>query len=457
MPGMHDIVHERMNTTTKPHHTKEQTNYNTTTTTTTKTTKTTREEISFKSKSSTTAYFSSICVCRSINNRLDQSIIINQQYVSYRSPDYLLLSFISHTKYSIVHTRHERRQHRMHHHQTKQQYSRFIKLLFSILSYITITITITITTTMTKQGMAVNALSTQPTEKPKNAWNDYKDTLIKAGVLDLQKQRPIAIQAINIEENPSTSDNANTNTNTNAKNNKNNDNVITKVIHFQRHGQGYHNLLGDVIRSTGQTFDIDDPNPDINPFVKPEIQDSPLTYQGRLEAEQRYDQATKLSPQLIIVSPLVRALQTASISFAYHINNDNDSDSSENKATIPFIAHEGCREQLGFLTCNKALPLSQTKAEYPNVDFTHVSHDETDPLWEQYKTRELPLDEANRAYDFLTSFVMSREEDEIAIVCHSAWLFSVCNVVIDCGGDESLESWFGTGEIRSLEVSFITK
>jgi hypothetical protein len=93
---------------------------------------------------------------------------------------------------------------------------------------------------MTKQGMTtVNALSTQPqppppTEKPKNAWKDYKDTLIKAGVLDLQKQRPIAIQAINIGENRSTSDSPSPSD----KSNKTNDNVITKIIHFQRHGQG---------------------------------------------------------------------------------------------------------------------------------------------------------------------------------------------------------------------------
>jgi broad specificity phosphatase PhoE len=297
---------------------------------------------------------------------------------------------------------------------------------------------------MTKNSnkQVVSALS-----QPK-VWSDYKTTLIQAGVLELQKSRPIEIKAVNIGNNAELSMRDSSKDEVKEQD----DNVVTKIIHFQRHGQGYHNLLGDVLRSTGQEVNIDDPNPKTNPFVKPEIQDSPLTFQGRTEASNNRIYASMLSPQAIIVSPLVRAIQTALISFSDHINNNDD------KKNVPFIAHEGCREQLGFLTCNKALPLSQTKLDYPQVDFTYVSHtDDEDPLWDQYKTRELPIDEANRAYDFLTDFVMKREEDEIAIVCHSAWLFSVCNAVIDCDGDEFLESWFNTGEIRSLKVSFVTK
>ena len=278
--------------------------------------------------------------------------------------------------------------------------------------------------------------------KPK-VWSNYKETLMAAGLMEVQKQRPISIKGINIGN---SAESAMRQDKSGQNGNPNNE-IVTKIIHFQRHGQGYHNLLGDVIRATGRDIDIDDPNPDTNPFVKDEIQDSPLTFQGREEAKARRIQASMLSPELIIASPLQRALQTAVLSFADHIHPNTS-------RPIPFIAHEGCREQLGFLTCNKALPLSQTKADFPQVDFSFVSHDDDDPLWNKYKTREQPLDEANRAYEFLTKFVMSREETEIAIVCHSAWLFSVCNAVIDCGGDDSLESWFGTGEIRSLRVTF---
>lgn len=218
--------------------------------------------------------------------------------------------------------------------------------------------------------------------------------------------------------------------------------ITTKIIHFQRHGQGYHNLLGDISKEFGRNFDIDDPNPSTNPFVRPEIQDSPLTHIGRTEATSRQSQVSSLEPQVVIVSPLHRAIQTALITFNYHHQNG-----------VPFVAHEGCREQLGLLTCNKAHPLSQTKIDFPTVDFSLISHREEDTLWSPHE-RERPFDEAKRVYEFLTGFIMLRSEEELAVVGHSAWLFSMCNCVINCGGDNALESWFKTSEIRSMKVSF---
>ncbi len=313
---------------------------------------------------------------------------------------------------------------------------------------------------MTMTTTTTNALSATKPPAQASVWSGYKDKLMEAGVMDLQRQRPIQIKAINIgnsAENSMRDDDDDDGTDSNS-NNSNDEEVITKIIHFQRHGQGYHNLLGDLVRSMGNDIEIDDPNPETNPFVKPEIQDSPLTFQGRTEAASQRYKASMLSPEVIIVSPLQRAIQTAQLSFVDHImsNTDkkDDDDDDDDVDVVPFIAHEGCREQLGFLTCNKALPLSQMKMDYPLVDFSLITHGEDDTLWNQYDTREKPIDEANRAYDFLTEFVMKRKEKEMAIVCHSAWLFSVCNAVVDCGGDDSLESWFATGEIRSMRVSF---
>jgi broad specificity phosphatase PhoE len=276
-------------------------------------------------------------------------------------------------------------------------------------------------TLMTK----ASALS-QPT-----VWADYKNTLRPAKEI----QREIKIRAVKI---------GSSHVSAKSVESKDEDHITTKIIHFQRHGQGYHNLLGDVTRAFGKDFHIDDPDPDINPFVKPEIQDSPLTHKGRQEAAAQRKSAAMLNPEVVIVSPLHRAVQTALISFADHRQNG-----------IPFVAHEGCREQLGLLTCNKAMPISQTIADFPQVNFELCTAGEEDSLWNRNpEVREDPISEANRAYEFLTNFLMRRPEKEIAVVCHSAWLFSVCNAVIDCGGDESIESWFGTGEIRSLRISY---
>lgn len=254
---------------------------------------------------------------------------------------------------------------------------------------------------------------------------EYKQTLREKGAMDIE--RPIKINAMDLAS---------------EENDKREHHIVTKVVHFQRHGQGYHNLLGDFSRALGNNFDIDDTDPQRNPFVKPEIQDSPLTRKGRQEAASQRTGAASLTPEVVIVSPLHRAVQTALISFADHY-----------RSGVPFIAHEGCREQLGLLMCNKALPLSQTTTEFPGIDFGLCTFGEHDTSW-QPGAREHPVDEANRAYEFLTDFVMKREENEMAVVCHSAFLFSVCNAVMDCGDDEALQSWFGTGEIRSVRMSF---
>lgn len=259
----------------------------------------------------------------------------------------------------------------------------------------------------------------------------YKRTLREKGAMDIP--RDIKIKAFNAASSSTTRD---------LKQDPEMNHIATKIVHFQRHGQGYHNLLGDHTRALGNDFNIDDLDPMTNPFVKPEIRDSPLTHKGRQEAAAARADAARLTPEVVVVSPLHRAIQTALISFADHYREG-----------VPFVAHEGCREQLGLLTCNRALPLSQTVFEFPQVDFGLCAAGEEDALW-QAGAREHPVDEANRAYAFLTEFLMRRPEKEVAVVCHSAWLFSVCNVVVDCGDDDFLESWFGTGEIRSVEMSF---
>ena len=192
----------------------------------------------------------------------------------------------------------------------------------------------------------------------------YKETLRAAGAMDVV--RPINIKA---EKLPFPPHGIETDTDCKPESNDNkHEKLITrKIIHFQRHGQGYHNLLGDITKEYGRSFDIDDPDPSVNPFVRLEIQDSPLTYLGRREAASQQSQVSLLNPQVVIISPLHRAIETALISFDHH-----------HKKGIPFIAHEGCREQLGLLTCNKALPLSQTKVDFPIVDFNFVTHGEED-------------------------------------------------------------------------------
>ena len=91
--------------------------------------------------------------------------------------------------------------------------------------------------------------------------------------------------------------------------------IATKIVHFQRHGQGYHNLLGDVLRDAGIKPDIFSSDPSINPWVRPEIVDSPLTELGKRQCIGQQKIARLLKPQVMIVSPLLRAIQTSKLSF----------------------------------------------------------------------------------------------------------------------------------------------
>jgi broad specificity phosphatase PhoE len=217
---------------------------------------------------------------------------------------------------------------------------------------------------------------------------------------------------------------------------------ITKIIHFQRHGQGYHNLMGDILREAGIKPDIDSLDPIINPWIRPEIVDSPLTEIGKWQCEQQQSLASKLKSELVVVSPLTRTIQTAKITFA-----DND----DSMSPIPWIAHELCREETGVLTCNKRRPLSKIMEDFPDLEYFEMTEDDT--IWNPNE-RENNRSKSERIYDFLVNFIAKRKENSIAIVTHSAWLFHALNAVVDCGSDLELSSWFLTGEIRSIKLTF---
>lgn len=227
--------------------------------------------------------------------------------------------------------------------------------------------------------------------------------------------------------------------------------TITKIIHFQRHAQGYHNVIGEILLDNGVMPSLDTHDTAINPWRRPEVLDSPLTELGKQESFVRRNQASMLNPQLVVVSPMQRAIQTAKITFADHDNNPY----------IPWIAHEGCREELGFIYCNKRRSKTSIQQDFPTIDLSLLAH-EDDILFDD-DNRECPSSIATRAYDFLVNFIAQRPEQEIAIISHSFWLFNVCTVLLDGGEEEKgadgtdtneLLSWFKTAEIRSMKLTF---
>lgn len=265
----------------------------------------------------------------------------------------------------------------------------------------------------------------------KNFTISQRKKLKELGALDIQ--RPIRIVGELMEDEKDSSD----------SNNENDAKEVTKMIHFQRHGQGFHNLICDIWREKGLPIDFDSLDPTLNPVIRHEFLDPPLTETGRQQCKDKREECSQLKPELIIVSPLLRCIQTASLSFQDFCQ----------KTHIPWVSHEGCREELGLLVGNKRRPISEIKLDYPYIDFSAIENDK-DILWDNYGTRrETQLEKSERIYEFLTEYVRNRPENEIAIVCHSAYLFTLLNAVMDVK-DEDLRSWFLTSEVRSMKVRF---
>jgi hypothetical protein len=107
----------------------------------------------------------------------------------------------------------------------------------------------------------------------------------------------------------------------------------TKTIHFIRHAEGMHNEANSAYGDdTPCTFSTES---------SWNFQDARLTEKGIQQcvtAKETLLQGCK--PQLIVVSPFTRTLQTAHIMFG-------------GTTRIPFMVHHLCRERWGKYTCDK--------------------------------------------------------------------------------------------------------
>jgi broad specificity phosphatase PhoE len=220
-----------------------------------------------------------------------------------------------------------------------------------------------------------------------------------------------------------------------------NDAANVKVVHFVRHGQGFHNLMADLAKASGREW-VQFTNTPENPYIMPEILDSPLTEKGRQQARLLQPRVRSMDnqPELVLFSPNCRALQTGTIVFQDLIGK------------TPFLAHEMVREENGIHICDKRRPVSHQKMEFPQVDFGLLESEE-DPLFRDDK-RETKMQVGERVYKFM-EWLAKRKEKHVAVNSHSGWLLTVFNGICEC--DPALKGWFQTGEMRSVKLEFISK
>ena len=112
----------------------------------------------------------------------------------------------------------------------------------------------------------------------------------------------------------------------------------TKTIHFIRHAEGQHNQANS---AAGDDTPVTYSTPGAWKYM-----DAYLTERGIQQCtDARKTLLNGINPQLVVVSPFTRTLQTAHIMFSG--NN------------IPFLVHDLARERSGKFTCDKRRPRTE--------------------------------------------------------------------------------------------------
>lgn len=148
-------------------------------------------------------------------------------------------------------------------------------------------------------------------------------------------------------------------------------------------------------------------------------------------------QAFDPQPEVIVLSPNCRALQTGVLVFEHLVGR------------VPFIAHEMVREESGVHVCDKRRPTSKQAKEFPMVDFSLLETEE-DVIFRNDR-RETKPELGSRIYNFF-EWLSQRPESSVAVASHSGWLFTIFNGFCEC--DDNVKPWFQTGELRSVKLEF---
>ena len=222
----------------------------------------------------------------------------------------------------------------------------------------------------------------------------------------------------------------------------------TKILTLIRHAQGYHNAAGELDKES----------------YKSELyRDAHLTRRGWKQAlaagghwrsvySNRSGGAFFPRPELVVVSPMSRTLETASAIFGEAEEEEDEAEGEGEEARgregrrllmrpraavpgrvapapafsaaldLPVLAHELCREESGLHPCDGRGPISQKRKAFPGVDFSLIDS-ELDPLYDAAPPgqREPRESVKTRALQF-SRWLLTRPERHIAVVSHAGFL-----------------------------------
>jgi len=226
-----------------------------------------------------------------------------------------------------------------------------------------------------------------------------------------------------------------------------------KLVHLIRHGQGTHNVEA-ALRG-------------VEAYKNTALKDAPLDATGRAQAKELGNRIreSKLAVDIIIVSPMTRALQTAKEMFPEsaefyansYLSTDNDSTTKKNiegedaasiKPPPKFLAIELAREAFGGHPCDQRRSIRILRHEFPHVDFSLIHTDED--TWHDPIKRETVREVAIRS-DKCIDVIRSRPERNIVLVSHGVLLETLLNrCSLACIDEHVKARRFDNAEMRSI-------
>ena len=136
-----------------------------------------------------------------------------------------------------------------------------------------------------------------------------------------------------------------------------------KLVHFIRHAEGEHNVAGEANYLN---------------YLKMDYLDAELSAHGEkqcLSLSKKIEEGNyhllDEGVDLLVVSPMLRTIQTASFVFPHLA------------ARVKWISLECIREQTGLHPCDKRRDINIRRMQYPLIDFSQVESD-TDPLYDKF-------------------------------------------------------------------------
>ncbi|CAF1144217.1 unnamed protein product [Adineta steineri] len=199
-----------------------------------------------------------------------------------------------------------------------------------------------------------------------------------------------------------------------------------KTFYFVRHAQGIHNEAESKF-GTDHWESVE--------AKSEQYFDAKLTDFGRNQTKLLFDSITKMQQStptlkfdLLIVSPLSRAIQTAQIAFQPLFDNPN----------FPIYSHEMIRETIGRHYCDKRRSITELKRLYPRINFSEPGafNSDSDILWNANE-RETQEQIQLRAIKFLNwCFDRFVDEKHILVTAHCE-IISTCARIL--GANDSMQ------------------